>query len=119
MILTASKTFYDKGMNPRQLVYRGESFLVSDVKGKELIRAGLARAGQDYETKIIEPERKEDPKEPVKEQPEEETKEPDPTAEAEPLHEMTVKQLKELLRARGISYDSDAKKADLIELLSR
>ena len=122
--VTASKTFYDKGLNPRQLIYRGESFPVSEVKASELIRAGLARAGQDYDKKIVEPETKEEPistpnpeadPEPVEEKEPEAA--PDPEPEKSKYEEYTVDELKKMVRDRGIVFPNNARKADLIAIL--
>lgn len=123
--ITASKTFYDKGLNPRQLIYRGESFPVADVKANELIRAGLARAGQDYEKKIVEPETKEEPEstpnpdaqpEPIEEK---EPVEEAPITEESKYEEYTVDELKKMIRDRGIIFPNNARKADLIAILEK
>ena len=117
--LTAKINFYDKGLNPRRHIYRGETFLAGDHKANELFKKGYVRyTNGDYEKKIVEHEIKEDPPEPAADpMPETETKEPDPAAEPEPLQDKTVKELKELLDARGIEYPGNAKKKELISLL--
>lgn len=124
--LTATKTFYDKGLNPRNLIYRGESFPVSDTKGNELIRSGLARsASDDYEKKIVEPETKENPESspnPETEPAPVEEKQPEPEPEPEPeskYEQYTVDELKKMIRDRGIIFPTNARKADLIAILEK
>lgn len=114
--LTALMTFYDKDINPRKHVFRGETFLANDNKASQLIKRKYARAAgsADYEEKVVQPETKEDPStspDPIQE-PETETKE-----SGFDYSSFTVSELKEYMQQTGIEIPKDAKKADLIKAI--
>ena len=119
--LTAKINFYDKGLNPRRHIYRGETFLAGEHKANELFKKGYVRYTEgDYEKKVVEHEIKEDPPEPAADPlPETETKEQEGSGDQPGFDysSFTVAELKEYMGQQGIEIPKDARKAELIKAI--
>ncbi len=110
MICKVKQLFYNKyePRNPEQIFAPGAYVKVNDPsRAKGLIERGIiveAEAPKDTEIKVLNDQRKDgDPK--------------SPEEQGDALEEMTVKQLTEMARERGVEVPKRVKKGELIDLL--
>jgi hypothetical protein len=110
MICKVNQLFYNKHepSNPEQIFAPGTYVKVNDLsRAKKLIERGIvveAEAPKDTEIKVLNDQRKDgDPK--------------SPEEQGDALEEMTVKELTEMARERGVEVPKKARKDEIIDLL--